>query len=318
MKTTLICGLAIAALAQTTALCGQDLAKEAAASFPRDTTRLEYSKPAQLRTLNNYAALRGRYMGPPLQRLENSLSRLGVHEEDIQELLLGWESAAKEAGDLYGFAIGRFDEKGMSDRAAASGLAPTPVGKHQAYCLEAGIAGTCVILLGHSLGAFGPFGVLNTIIDARAGEAPALGSDDRLAKLASEAARKESPLWGVAIGPAVGDWFKAWMPSQDSLQLDWSRAFSGVEALSYNVQAKDKVNLEVRLDCSTPEAAANLRQVLEGVRLFQQIAWQNQNPNQPNPFEALDVAAKDRRVELSLVAPYDSIGGASVGVRTNP
>jgi hypothetical protein len=315
MKTTLICGFAIAALAQTTALCGQDLAKEAAASFPRATIRLEYSKPAQLRTLHNYAALRERYMGPPLQRLENSLSRLGVHEEDIQELLLGWEPG-KEAVELYGFASGRFDEKGMSERAAASGLAPTPVGGHQAYCLEAGMAGTCVILLGHSLGAFGSFGVLNTIIDARAGQAPALNSDDRLAKLASEAARNESPLWGVAIGPAVSDWFKAWMPSQDSLQLDWSRAFSRVEALSYNVQAKDKVNLDVRLDCSTPEAAANLRQVLEGVRLFQQIAWRNQNPNQPNPFEALDVAAKDRRVELSLVAPYDAIGG--VGVRTTP
>jgi hypothetical protein len=306
MKTTLVCGFAIAALAQTAALCGQDLAKEVAASFPRETIRLEYSKPAQLRTLRNYAALRERYMGPPLQTLETSLSKLGIHEEDIQELLLGWEPG-KGAMELYGLASGRFDEKGMSERAAASGLAPTPVGGHQAYCLEAGMAGTCVILLGHSLGAFGSFGVLNTIIDARAGQAPALGSDERLAKLASEAARNGSPLWGVAVGPAVSDWFKAWMPSQDSLQLDWSRAFSMVEALSYNVQAKDKVNLDVRLDCSTPEAAANLRQVLEGVRLFQQMAWRNQNSNQPNPFEALDVAAKDRRVELSLVAPYDAI-----------
>jgi hypothetical protein len=114
------------------------------------------------------------------------------------------------------------------------------------------------------------------------------------------------------VGAAVGDWFKGWMPSQDSLQLDWSRTFATVEALAYNVQAKDKVDLRVRLDCTTPEGAASLRQVLEGVRLFQQLAWQNQNPDRPNPFESLQVALKDRRVDLSLVTTYDALGVAGV------
>ena len=315
MRTNLICGLVIAALARTPTLCGQELAQEALASFPRDTIRLEYSKTAQLRTLPNYATLRQRYIGPRLQKLEDSLAKLGVHEEDVKDLLLGWESGKGEM-ELYGLASGRFDAKGISNRAAASGLAPTPVGGHEAYCLEAGMAGTCVILLSQSLGVFGSFAVLNAIVDARAAQTLALGSDDRVAKLATEAARSDSPIWGVAIGSAVGDWFKGWMPSQESLQLDWSRAFGMVEALSYNVRVKDKVDLNVRLDCSTPETAANLRQVLEGVRLLQQIAWQNQNPNQPNPFEALDVGAKDRRVDLSLVTPFDAIGGG--GARQAP
>ena len=308
MQKKFIFGLAIAALAFAATLRGQDLVKEALGSFPRDTIRLEYSNPAKLRTLPNYEALRQHYIGPRLQQLETSLAKLGVHEGDVAELLLGWQTG-KEEMELYGFAIGKFDARAIGASAVSRGLAPTPLGGQQGYCLEAGVAATCVIVLGESRGAFGSLAVLSALMEARGGQAPALSSDGRFSNLVNEAARAGGPIWGVAVGPAVADWFKGWMPSQESIQLDWSRTFGTVEALAYNVQVKDKVGLNVRLDCTTPEAAASLRQVLEGLKLFQQLAWQNQNPNRPNPYEALEVAAKDRQVDLSLVTAYDAIGG---------
>lgn len=306
MQKNSIYGLATATLVFTTSLLAQDLAKEALASFPLQTIRLEYSSPARLRTLPNYASLRQRYLGSRLLTLENSLSKLGIHEGDINELLLGWEPG-KPQMELYGFAKGNFDAKAIRDGEAALGLPPTPIAGQQAYCVEAGLAATCVIVLGGSHGVFGTFGVLNALMDARAGRSPALGSEERIAKLVNEAARTQAPIWGVAVGQAVSDWFQGWMPSQDSLQLDWSRTFGTVEALAYSVQPKDKVGLDVKLDCASAEAAASLRQVLEGVRLFQTVAWQNKNPSRPNPFESLDVALKDRRIDLSLITAYDAI-----------
>ena len=41
----------------------------------------------------------------------------------------------------------------------------------------------------------------------------------------------------MAVGAGVSDWFKGSMPGQENLELDWSQAFSKVEALSYNVDA---------------------------------------------------------------------------------
>jgi len=306
MRKSVICLIAFGIPALAGTARAQDLLKEALSSFPRDTLRLEYSSPAHLRTLSNYSTLRQHYIGPRLQKLESSLADLGVHESDISELMLGWQSA--EAGlDLFGYATGKFDSKALRQSATARGLAPSTVGGREAYCLEAGLAGTCVMLLSDSRGVFGSLAVLTALMDARDGQAAALGADDRFARLAGEAAKSGAPIWGVAMGAAVADWFHGWMPGQDNLQLDWAHAFQTVEALAYSVQVKDKVDLNVKLDCATPEAASGLRQMLEGVRLFQQLAWQNQSPGRPNPFEALSVGAKDREVELSLVTAYDAV-----------
>lgn len=306
MRRTFIGVAAAIFLALAGAARAQELLKEALSSFPRDTIRLEYSSPARLRALSSYSTLRQHYIGPRLQKLESSLADLGVHESDIDELLLGWQSAGGGL-DLFGYATGKFNSKALRQSAATRGLAPSTVGGQQAYCLEAGLSGTCVLLLNDSRGVFGSLAVLTALMDARAGLAPALGADDRVARLAGDAAKSSAPIWGVAQGAAVPDWFHGWMPGQDSLQLDWAQAFQGVEALAYSVQVKDKVNLNVKLDCPTPEAALGLRQMLERVRLFQQLAWQNQNPSRPNPFEALSVDAKDREVELSLVTAYDAV-----------
>jgi hypothetical protein len=126
-------------------------------------------------------------------------------------------------------------------------------------------------------------------------------------------AKSDAPIWGVAIGKAVGDWFKGWMPTQKDVQLDWSQAFKDVSSLAYSVETADKVRLNVNMSCTTSEAAASLGQVFQGMKLFQQLAWQKQNPNLPNPFDDLRITAQGQQVSLALTTVYSALEGATFG-----
>lgn len=289
----------------------QELLKEALASFPRDTIRVEFSSPSKLRALPNYVSLRKRYVGARLAQLETSLTDLGVVANDVDDLILGWRAGAGGELDLYGFATGRFNTATIAERATARGLAPEVMSGKSAYCLQAGLAGNCVIILGNSLGAFGTLGSLSSLLDAREGRAPALGAEERFTRLL-KGAQTGAPIWGVAIGPAASDWFKGWMPGQGGVQLDWAKVFEPVEALAYSIQAGDKVSLDLKLDCSTADAASGLRQILDGLKLAQQVVWQNQNPGKPNPFEAMEVGLSDRQVSLKLTAAYAALEGVTI------
>jgi hypothetical protein len=286
-------------------LRAQSLVREALASFPRHTIRIEYSHPAVLRSLPNYSAMRQRYEGPRLQELEDSFSKLGIQESDVDELVLGWQVAGQE-WEFYGLTSGRFSASAMADRAGAQGVAPVTISDHTAYCVGPEDKANCVALLGGSLGAFGPQSALRAILSARGGSAPSLGSDIAFAKLVGEAETK-TPIWGVATGPAVPDWFRGWMPNQADLKLDWAQAFKAVEALIYSVDPGETVRLNVRMDCSTNEDASSLGQVFDGLRMFQQLSWQNQNPGRPNPYKNLDIQATDNRVSITLDSPYGDL-----------
>ena len=304
-RTYLTCLLALALASFPKATRAADLVSEAMAGFSPQTIRIECSSPAKLRKLPNYQNLRQRYVGPRLQTLESSLAQIGIHEDDIDELMLGWEAGKTEMG-LYGFAGGRFDSKAIADSAVARSMSPSPVAGQQAYCLEAGLEGTCVVVLGDSLGAFGSLSDLTAMLEARQGQGTSLNSVERFARLVREA-KKDAPIWGVAVGPAVGDWFRGWMPSQGNIRLDWGRVFETVDSLAYSVEAGEKVDLDLKLECATPEAAASLRQVLEGLKLAQQLAWQNQNPNRPNPFEATQVGLDGRQITLRFSSGYSDL-----------
>jgi len=283
-------------------IAAQNLVNEALSAFSPQTAHIEYSNTAKLRKFPNYQSLRQRYAGPRLQSLESSLAALGVREENVDELVLGWQEGKGETG-LCGLASGRFDAKGLADRAASSGVSPTPVGGQSAYCLA---SGTCVVALSDSLGAFGPLSSLTAMLQARAGESPNLNSDERFSRVVGTA-NKDAPIWGIAVGAAVGDWFRGWIPAQSNLKLDWGRVFEKVNSLVYNVDAGDKVNLSLILDCATQEDAASLSQILQGLKLAQQMIWQNQNPGRPNPFGAMEVSQSSRQISVHVTTDYSDL-----------
>jgi hypothetical protein len=296
-------------------MAAQNVVNEALSAFAPQTLRIEYSSPAKLRKFPNYQNLHQRYVGSRLQALEASLGDLGVREEDIDELVLGWQEGKSEM-DLYGLASGRFDAKGIADRAAGRGMSPTPLAGQQAYCLQGGQEGICVAVLADSLGAFGSLSSLTSLLQTRAGQIPSLSSDERFSRLVGTV-NKDAPIWGIAVGIAVGDWFRGWMPAQGNLKLDWARVFEKVNSLVYTVEARDKVNLTLKLDCASQEDAASLRQVLEGLKLAQQLAWQSQNPTRPNPIGSIEVSQSSRQISLLVITDYSELELAG-GVGATP
>jgi hypothetical protein len=317
MKLILLSCLVVTTLA-TMALDGaaEDFVTTAMSGLPTQTLRVEYSSPSKLRKLPNYQSLRGKFLGPRLQQLEGTLDQIGVHEDDIEDLMIAWKPGDKEM-DLYGYASGHFDKAQVASRAAAQNLTPTPISGEQAYCLSAGVAGTCVVILSSSLGAFGPLSSLSAALDAHAGQAPNLNSDARFTSLIGDV-DKAAPIWGIALGGAVADWFGGWLSAQNNLKLDWGQVFQKVDSLTYSIDAADHVNLNMKLNCSTAADAATLRQVLDGLKMAQQLAWTAQNPGHPNPYTAMDVEVRDRQIGLKMTMAYSELTLASgVGGRQN-
>jgi hypothetical protein len=288
---------------------GQDFVTTAMSGLPTQTMRVEYSSPSKLRKLPNFQTLRGKFLGPRLQQLESALDQIGISENDIDDLMIGWKPGDKEM-DLYGYAAGHFDKAQVANRAAAQNLTPTPISGQQAYCLSAGVAGTCVVILENSLGAFGPLSSLAAVLEAHEGQASNLNSDSRFTSLIGDV-KKDAPIWGIALGGSVADWFGGWLSTQNNLKLDWGQVFAKVDSLTYTIDAADKVNLDLKLNCATPTDAATLRQVLDGLKMAQQLAWEAQNPGHPNPYTAMNVDVHDRQIGMQITMAYSELTLAS-------
>jgi hypothetical protein len=159
------------------------------------------------------------------------------------------------------------------------------------------------VILDDSLGAFGPLSTLTTLLDAHAGQAPNIASDPRFSGLLGDV-NKDAPIWGIALGGAVADWFAGWLTNQGNLKLNWSQVFEKVDSLTYSIDAADKVNLDIKLNCATPSDAATLRQVLDGLKTVQQLTWSTQNPGHPNPYAAMNVDSHDKQIALQISMAY--------------
>lgn len=290
----------------TVTIQAQDLVSDALAWLPSQTVALEYSDPSALRSLPGYASLRAHYLGRNLRALESSLGKLGIQESDIDQMVLGWQIDAGSKMRYEGVATGQFDAASLRRNAAAARIAPHTVQGFPAYCFPQDPNLTCVTVLDNTLGVFGPLPYLEAMLKARAGNGPSIASNARFARLVRDAT-SDNPIWGVALGPAVSKWFKGWMPGEKNLQMDWASAFKDVQAISYHIGVGDRVNLNVKLDCASIGAAAQVSQLLDGLKLFQQIAWQTSNPHQPNPFQSLDVEAQNRQVSFHLRADYATL-----------
>lgn len=289
-------------------LHAQEIVNNALSWLPNQTTALEYANLSSLRSLPNYKSLRARYLGEKLQALESSLARLGIHENDISETMLAW---GKNNGktEYGGIAAGQFDSAMIAQSAAAANIKPRMVQGLATYCISPDPQVACVAVLSDSMGIFGPVSYVNAILMARAGQSPSMAQNGNLSQLvlAAQSDASGAPIWGVAVGPAAAKWLGAWMPGEKNLQMNWSSAFKNVEALTYNLEAGDDVNLSLKLNCSSTDAASSVMQLFQGLKLLQQMAWHSANPNASNPFQNMQVESDDRQVSLHLTTDYTAL-----------
>jgi hypothetical protein len=301
-----IVALGVVLSSGATAARSQDIVGDALAWMPPTTVSLEYSNPATLRGLPNYQSLRARYLGRDLQGLESALAKLGIHESDIQELVLGWQTTPGKGFRYEGIATGALDPQAIASSASASGINASNVDGNKAYCFSANAGSTCVTVLAGSIGLFGPLTGIQRMLKAREGEVAGVSSNTQFAQLV-ENAKSDAPIWGVALGQAVSKWFQAWLPGQRDMQMNWASAFHDVRSLSYEIEAASTVNLNVKLNCVSSQAASSLRSLMEGLKLIQQMAWQTTNPTQPNPFQNLEIDTANDEVSFKLSADYAAL-----------
>lgn len=285
-------------------LTAQEFIGQALSNFPAQTVRLEYFSPAALRTLPDYSRLRDRFLGSPMKALERSFSQLSVREENIDEMVIGWLPLPNGYKALGGLARGRFDGKRISASAEQAGIAAEAVGDWSAYC--SGDEASCVVVFDDTLAAFGPLGFLAAMREAREGRTPSMVSNARFMNLLGEI-RTQPPLWGIALGDAVQDWFGIWLAGPSGATLDWSPLLQSADALTFYANVTEKVDLRLNLDFSSPEAADRLRQTLETLRQLQQLMWQNQAPGRPNPLEGVTLSRAASRVSLTLITDQSQL-----------
>lgn len=297
----------VALISGAVPVSGQDLVTKALNSFPTDTIRMEFSSPATLRKLPNYTSLREHYLGPRLKELESSMAELGVKETDIDQLVLGWNGGGTDL-NLYGLVKGTFRSSVLDARAAERSIAPQQIGGNTGYCLGAGLETQCVVVLSPTEGAFGTLATLSQMMQALNVGGGSIGSMDSFARAVKQE-QSDAPIWGVAVASAVATWFKGWMPRQSAVDMDWGKVFQGVDALGYKVQTGSDIQLDLAMFCKSEEFAGSLRQVLEGLKLAQQIAWQNQYPSRSNPFQKMELSQTGSRIGINIVANYGEIGG---------
>lgn len=301
--------LGLAILLASAVASAQDLVKEALSSFPIDTVRIEYSNAAKLRQLPEYSRLHERYLGPSLRNLEAHLTSLGVHESDLNEVVLGWQQTSDGLA-MEGITYGQFDPQAMARAAESRGIPATPVGTSAAYCFGSTDTSPCVAVLGRGLGAFGTLDSVRAMVDVRGGGTSGLNANASFSSLVN-ASRKDTPIWGVATASAIGDWFKSGMPVQKNLPVDLGTVFKNVQSLAYSVAPTDRVHLNVEMACTSAASAGVLRQQFETLRLFQKVAWQQQYPGVSNPFEDLKVDASGSTLTMSMSTPYSALETSS-------
>ncbi len=199
-----------------------------------------------------------------------------------------------------GMATGRFDWKAIAKNASKKGIPSIVVDETQAFCVR-GESPACVVSLQDSLGAFGSHKSLKDILDARRGQGSNLIDSPSMLKLLQEIPTDAS-IWGIATGSGVADWFQGWDLSQGTGQLDWKSVLKPVESLQYSVEIGDKIQLIVKLNCTTSESAGTLTQAFRGVQILQAWMWEKQNPNRPNPAKGMEIKTSGTQVVLTVTS----------------
>lgn len=321
--------LSFFALAAARGAPAQNLADQILVRFPSETVRIEYARSAELRRLPEYGELRTRFLGPRLKAMDAALAGLGIVDADIQEMAIGWraqeqadapdraEEKALEASSqmdaalggaqpkewpmaIFGLLYGRFDAERIGENVVAQRIPRVPIGDREAYCTRGKVAEACLMLLDGSQAAFGDRASLQGLLEVQEGRRSSLGADRRFTRLL-HVANRNAAIWGIATGPSIADGLLAWTPGREQMQVPWNKLFERVEAMTYRVEAGDRMTVAIRLECDSPESARLMSALLHGLQGLQAMLWKVQAPGGTNLLAAMEISSDYKVCLLRLV-----------------
>ena len=286
---------------------GDDLVRDALARFPHQTTNFEVCNLARMRSLPSYAVIRQRFLGDDLRQFTESLTTIGVRDEDVDSLAIG-TGPGQQGLQLYGLAQGRFDLSKIMAGAQTAGIEPLRVNSYPVFCFGVAANPPCIAILNEARGVFGSRDMVDFMLYAGK-ETDSLASDPAVSARAARAPA-DATVWGIASGPAVAEWVRVVMPIPAEGQASLAPVLANVVSISYEVRAAQKVALSADLTCTSAENATLLRQSLDTVRLLQQLAWRTLNKDAPNPYEQLGFRAQGTQLLFTATLDYAVLGAA--------
>jgi hypothetical protein len=233
---------------------------EALTSFPSRIDFIEYDNLAQLRVLPDYETLRQRFSGKPLEQAKAALSKLGIQEDQVDELVLG-----TTPGALYGILAGTFSGELAARVAVKHHLLPLPVEDNQIYCPG---SGTCIAFLEDNIAAFGNPTQLQTMIETRLGLRERISANRALSDLMNST-QSRALVRAVALGNQIHSVVESALPDLSAVNLDWSALSSLVTMFAYSIDIDTKAHVTATLICTSAATTFFLRQMLTALSTVQ-------------------------------------------------
>ncbi len=271
-----------------------EIIAESLLSFPAKTESVEYDNLYALRRLPNYAALRQRFTGKPLEDAKAALGKLDIEENQVHEVVLGNSSDA-----FYGLMSGAFSATAANKSAKKNRIWPRVVNTERVYCPK---GTSCLVFLEDSLAAFGTFDQLKLILEARLGSIARLASNRTLSVLMN-GTQSRAPVRGVVYGGQLNAVLADTLLDQSGLNLDWKKFSSNISALAYSVFMDGKAHVAAKLECTSTATAALIRQVLSALAGVESVATKVGKDPASMPFENLQVSTSGNLVDLKMDTP---------------
>jgi hypothetical protein len=259
---------------------------EALRDFPAQTESLEYDNLAALRALPDYNALKQRFSGQQLQRLQTALTKIDVPESAVTEIVM-----ATSPTGFYGLISGTFHGPTVTKNALQKGCPFIDAGDAKILVPSSEMS---ILFLSDSLAAFGISAQIKSMLEARQGAAPRLESKAGLVDLLNRT-DSHAPVRGIASGSQIAASLSAAMQGESST-IDWTRLASNITAFGYSVKLDSKAHVQARLQCQSPATAAVLRQMLGALSALQSVAG-------AASFENLEVSSSGVFIDLKMDTP---------------
>ncbi len=287
---------------------GQQLAREALASFPADTQQVAYSNLAQLRASPDYPRIRERILNRQLRYFQDFLRTLQIDpERDVDEVMLGWRGLTSGAAGFFGMAAGHFQPEQVREYFARSKLPHRQYAGSNLYAFGSGEDPNDLYFAfpDSSLAAFGRLADLKALLDVRSGSASPLDANATFVGWESEV-EGTAPQWGVMSGKAAANAAAPWFTSGKSLPADLSSFLSPIQAILYRVEWGGGFASHLAILCRDAQSASALAQLLNLLQSAPQPPAEG-GSRTLSILQGVEARRDGSRLDLSVSGPIEAL-----------